>query len=408
MAKYKFGSRDARKKLDPRGRPYFEPLEKNLRFGYRKGKLGGAWGHAAAIVVGARRYRDETIGDADDFAEADGVKVLTYHQARDRARERVKALAEDTRIASLGPALTVRSALDEYLVTRDAREHQYRVGRIGNSDSASSKGLQRDARSRLKHVDETLAAKSLAALTTDDLTAWRKGLLQGVAAQLSAQRVVNDFKAALNDAARSYKAKLPPDFRDTIRDGLASMKPAGAVAREAQVLPDADVRRIISAAWEIDAEGGWEGDLGRILLVLAAAGARFSQVMRMTVADVQVAQKRLIVPVSRKGRGYVRQVSHIGVRVGDDVMAALTGGDRRPPWSRGSAASPALATRRRWALGKERAPPLVRRARTDVRVGCDSLSSRLGAWNGTLQPQAFEHRAGTSRQPADANGRQVA
>ena len=31
-------------------------------------------------------------------------KVLTYHQARDRARERARAIAEEARIASLGPA----------------------------------------------------------------------------------------------------------------------------------------------------------------------------------------------------------------------------------------------------------------------------------------------------------------
>jgi integrase len=79
---------------------------------------------------------------------------------------------------------------------------------------------------------------------------------------------------------------------------------------------------LISAAWQIDDENGWEGDLARLIVVLAATGARFSQVIRMTVADVQTAQKRLMIPVSRKGQG-VKQVSHIGVRVGDDVLASL-------------------------------------------------------------------------------------
>ena len=88
------------------------------------------------------------------------------------------------------------------------------------------------------------------------------------------------------------------------------------------MLPDADVRALISAAWEVDAARAWDGDLARIVLVLAATGARFSQIARMTVADVQAAQKRLMIPVSRKGRG-VKNSSHIGVRVGDDVLAAL-------------------------------------------------------------------------------------
>jgi hypothetical protein len=43
----------------------------------------------------------------------------------------------------------------------------------------------------------------------------------------------------------------------------------------------------------------------------------------MTVADVQPAQMRLMIPVSRKGRG-TKKMTYIGVRVGDDVLAALT------------------------------------------------------------------------------------
>ncbi|MDI4664523.1 site-specific integrase, partial [Xanthobacter autotrophicus] len=66
---------------------------------------------------------------------------------------------------------------------------------------------------------------------------------------------------------------------------------------------------------------GWEGDLGRLVLVLAATGARFSQVARMTVADVQSAQLRLMVPTSRKGKG--QKVAKIGVPVGEDVIGAL-------------------------------------------------------------------------------------
>ncbi len=225
----------------------------------------------------------------------------------------MRSIAEEARIAALGPALIIRDAIEEYLTAREARE----------AKDHGDKGLKRDARSRLtKHVltaDEKLAAKPLAALASDDLATWRDGLEMAAG---SAQRLVNDFKAALNLAARRYKAQLPPTMRDTIKDGLARVSAAPAVAREAQVLPDADVRRIVSAAWEVDAEGEWGGDLARIVLALAATGARFSQIARMTVADVQPDQRRLMIPVSRKGRGEKR-TTHIGVRVGEDVLAAL-------------------------------------------------------------------------------------
>ena len=90
------------------------------------------------------------------------------------------------------------------------------------------------------------------------------------------QRVTsNDLKAALNGRRALDRANCPPTIRDTINDGLADSthRPCRSGGS------GADRRRcaqIISAAWEIDAEGDWGGDLGRMVLVLAATGARFS------------------------------------------------------------------------------------------------------------------------------------
>jgi len=307
----KLDSRTAREKLKPSGKPVYSDIGNKLHLGYRrKGRAGGKW--VLRRYIGQGAYVLETIAEADDLADADGVGVLSFHQAQDRAREHAQALNEEARIASIGPAVTVRDAVAAYIAMRDEREARLSGGRG-----------RRNARSRLtKHVlaaDETLSAKSLATLTAGDLAKWRDALSVRVKAP---ERTVHDFKAALNAATRLAKAQLPPNIRDTIRDGLASVRAAPSVAREAQILPDADVRRIISAGWEVDAEGGWGGDLGRIVLALAATGARFSQIIRMTVGDMQVAQKRLMVPASRKGRG-VKASSHVAIRVGDDVLTAL-------------------------------------------------------------------------------------
>ena len=307
----KLDSRAAREKLKPSGKPYYCPVGERLDLGYRKGKRGGKW--AMRRYVGAGHYVVEGVGIADDRNDADGADILTFHQAQIRVRERAEAFAEKARIAGLGPAITVRDAIEPYMAMRDEREARYRGG----------KGQRHNARSRLtKHVliaDEALAGKFLPALAVSDLTQWCDGL----SARLKApERTVHDFKAALNAAGKRYTAQLPANFRDVVRDGLAIAHAAPSGTREAQVLPDADVRRLISAAWEVDAEGGWEGGLGSITCALAASGARFSQIVRMTVGDVQVPQERLMIPVSRKGRG-VKTSSHIGVRVGADVLAAL-------------------------------------------------------------------------------------
>ena len=307
----KFDSRSARDKLRTRGKPYFRSIDSGLHLGYRKGKSGGKW--LVRRYIGAEKYVVEAIGDADDRQDADGVGILTFYQAQGRARDRAREIDEAARSASRGPPVDVRTAIEEYFDIRERREEI----------SFGSIALKRDARSRLtKHVLEAckdLASRPLCALTQDDLSRWREGLKMAPA---SVQRTVNDFKAALNAAAKRHKAKLPPTIRDAIKDGMASCISSPAVARERQVMSDADVRALIAAAWEVDQDDDWGGDLARVVLTLAATGGRFSQIVRMTVNDVQPKQRRLMVPASRKGRGE-KPRSHIAVRIGDDVLAAL-------------------------------------------------------------------------------------
>jgi integrase len=368
-------TRTARDKLLVSGKPRFQsiPGNKNLHLGYRKGKSHGVWVMRRYVSEG--RYVVETIGTADDRANADGVEVLTYEQAVNKARERAAELAEETRIAALGPVVTVADAIREYVAARTEREASFGGG---------GKGLRRDARSRLtKHLlqaDPSLAKKPLAVLTSDDLARWRKRKGETMA-PASVQRLVNDLRAALNLAARQYKRKLPPAIRDEVRDGLASDHATSPVAREAQVLSDADVRRLISAASEIDKEQDWGGDLARMVLVLASTGARFSQVARLRVGDLQAGQagqERLMMPTSRKGAGQ-KQTTHIPVPLGPDVVPALAkaaAGRRgteplllRPRWRR--AAGPGLgrlekiAERGPWYSASELTRPwqaIVRRA----------------------------------------------
>lgn len=75
------------------------------------------------------------------------------------------------------------------------------------------------------------------------------------------------------------------------------------VARDSQILADAEIARLLSAARTVDAEQGWGGDLFRLVVTLAATGARFSQVARLRVRDCQIRERRLMVPASRKGKG---------------------------------------------------------------------------------------------------------
>ncbi|MGY3342515.1 tyrosine-type recombinase/integrase [Bradyrhizobium sp. USDA 4470] len=93
------------------------------------------------------------------------------------------------------------------------------------------------------------------------------------------------------------------------------------VARDNQVLTDEQIGAILKAAREIDEEQGFDLDLYLVVVCLAATGARYAQVRRMRVRDVQVAERRLMVPGSYKGRG--GNGGSVPVPVGDDVIAVL-------------------------------------------------------------------------------------
>ena len=289
---------------------HWRSIDPDTHLGYRKAPRGGRW--LVRWYVGAQAYRQATLAKADDVFDADGVETLDFAQASAAARTHVSQVRADVRAETAGPPVSVRSAIEAYCDVREARERAQR----------GEKGLKRDARSRLALyvLSTVLADVPLHRLDEEALQAWRNALPASLAAS-SVRRLVNDFKAALNTAARTHRSRMPPELAGVIRHGLSTDAPARSEARK-QILPDADVRRIITAAWEIDEARGFEGDLARLVLVLAATGARFSQVAGMFVSDVQAAEKRLMVPTSKKGRG-TKRTGTIAVRVGEDVIEAL-------------------------------------------------------------------------------------
>src|SRR5665811_1877000 len=85
-------TRTARSRLMPAGKPYYRSLEHGLHLGYRKPRNGpGKW--IARHYVGNQNYEIEAIASADDFSDADGVAILDYWQALDKARAPMVARA---------------------------------------------------------------------------------------------------------------------------------------------------------------------------------------------------------------------------------------------------------------------------------------------------------------------------
>jgi integrase len=317
---------------------HWRAIDPEVHLGYRRGARGGRW--LVRWRTEAQRYRQQVLATADDALPADGNSVLAFNQAVLRARDLVVEHRADEAASASGPVLTVRDTIEDYIAERERNGGDRR----------------RDARSRLgRHVlGAPLANVPLHRLTERDLATWRRRLPDDLATS-TVRRTSNDLKAALNRAARLHRDRLPAHVTVVIRNGLAVSEPTSPVAREAQVLSDDEVRAVIRAAHEIDGEGDWEGDLVRLIIILAATGARFSQVARMSVGDV--VDGRLLVPTSRKGRG-VKPRAKIAVRVGRDVLAALR---------------PAIA-------GRSSAAPLLERWRWRQISVTEWVKDRRGAW----------------------------
>ncbi len=77
-------SREARRGLAPRQEPYWRWLDKGCHLGYYKGSELRLW--IARLSPGRGRDREERVGLADDFADADGIAVMDFKQARAAAR----------------------------------------------------------------------------------------------------------------------------------------------------------------------------------------------------------------------------------------------------------------------------------------------------------------------------------
>ena len=78
-------NRTARLQLKP-GVRHWRGIGRNVALGYRRGtgKVHSAW--IVRWLDGAGHYRIKTLAQADDHRDADGMDVLGYFQAMDRAR----------------------------------------------------------------------------------------------------------------------------------------------------------------------------------------------------------------------------------------------------------------------------------------------------------------------------------
>ncbi|WP_070152066.1 tyrosine-type recombinase/integrase [Sphingobium phenoxybenzoativorans] len=302
--------RASRLRLKPRHLPYWRTVSEGLHIGYYRGKREGSWFARYRPAGSSRDYVKTKLGKCDDLIDADGEGILDWKQALAECNKWIDGLhGDDEQPKDLH--LTIRDVVVAHIADRDARDSE-----------KARRPIRSTASSKLKpHVlnDEVLSRILLVELNESDLRNWQRRLVQLKGS--SKQRVMAELKAALNSVYEEKRRALPPDFAIRIKHGLkpvfAEASQSESVAREGQVLDDDMVRKIVKTAKAKDADG----DFAMVVMLMAATGARFAQLVRMRVADVQLDQNRLLVPASRKGKGKAK--SAIRVAVSKDVVDAL-------------------------------------------------------------------------------------
>ena len=280
----------ARGKLPARKKPYYVPISPGVFLGYCRNSGHCKW--SVRVVRGRAEWTDR-FATTDDLEHANGRDVLNYWQAVDQAR----ALARGTDDAPHdSKPMTVENALAAY--ERDLKTR--------GADPANAQRAR-------KHLTATLASKPVMLLRTQDLRHWRDALVaKGVE-----PATINRTRAGLR-AALELAATLDPRItnRETFRLGLKGLRDTKTARRA--VLPDADVLRIVQAAYEHDPA------FGILIEVLAQTGARISQVARLKCGDLQAdgPDPRLLMPTSYKGRGQ-KERQQVPVPIPDSLAALL-------------------------------------------------------------------------------------
>jgi integrase len=267
-------SRTARSRLKARGKPYFRSLEPGLHLGYRKALSGpGKW--VARHYVGDQAYQVETLSVADDYSDADGIVVLSFHQAQVLARSRMVSRGHAA-AGKTGP-LTVSDAIEAYIEFLK-----------NNRKSGDEARYAADA-----FILPELGAIEITALTTDQIRDWHVNVSKTPARIRTKAGRPQRFKNALNDPEGPRRRKSTANRILTVLKGaLNRMWRDGKVASDAawrrvepfegtdsarvRYLQMAEASRFINAC---------DPDFRRLVRGALETGARYSELCGLTVSD---------------------------------------------------------------------------------------------------------------------------
>jgi integrase len=310
----KLDTRSARAKLAQSATIYWTSLAPGCALGYRKGPKGGVW---VAKLVRHDLRQQKVLGPADDALDPDGVLAISYIDAQRRARDWFDAVSQPA--AATGP-YTVADAVRDYLdwfsisgkKSHKETEASVKAFILPQLGGEQVKALSA-ARLRQWHAAIAAAPPRLRTRpgqpqnvrdTSDDPEAERRR-------RASANRILTVLKAALNHAWR--EGKVPSD------EAWRRVAPFHEVeAARVRYLDRDECRRLVNASPE---------PLRTLVRAALLAGARYSELARMTVADFHRDSGTLLVRTSKAGKLRHIELTAEGLNFFEQITAGRPGAE---------------------------------------------------------------------------------
>ena len=271
---HRLESRAARSRLGQRAEPYWTLLSEGFHLGYYRGRRASKWVARHRTPGQGSIYRKTTLGEADDTSDADGMRILNYRQAQDKAREWLRAVEGGFAVTA---SFTVGDALDEYLAAftgKDLVNTQRRIEefirpalcnvRLTRITAEQVRGFHNErastpARLRTRKGEE----QRYRSLDTAEAKRRRKS---------TANRDLTVLKAALNLAFANGRIATDLAWR--------TVKPFKNVdGVKLRYLSDEEARRLVNAVG---------AEFRPIVQAALLTGARWGELRKVAVADVDL------------------------------------------------------------------------------------------------------------------------
>lgn len=290
----KIESPNARLKLAVRHEAYWRTIDEGMHLGYRKGKRKGSW--LARFRSDGGGYLKTVLGMADDILDADGVAVLSFSQAQEKARKWFSdQIGLETGAGVRPGGYRVRDAMTDYrrwfeVHRRSLSQLDYIINghilpELGHLDA------NKLTPARIRAFHENLAATPARLRTTPgEKQQYREAPLtedEKRPRKASANKILNMLKAALN---RAYgEGKIARD------DAWRRVKPFREVnVPRVRYLTAEECRNLIKAC---------APEFAPLVRGAILTGCRYGELTRMTAGDLNFDAGRLWVGTSKNGKG---------------------------------------------------------------------------------------------------------